>query len=147
MLDPATAREVNDVSPIQALRWPGGPCFQFTVRISCGDASDLSYRVEAENQQMFVGNIETVKRVDNVVVPSFVGLDFAHDTFKEPDALGVYLNPVKGSLDFLPPVPNWEFGIVRDFVGQESANCADPSEIQSTPEIVNRISSNQGQII
>jgi hypothetical protein len=74
-------------------------------------------------------------------------LNLGHDALKERRTPGIYLNPVKGSLDFLPSTPNGKSRRIRDFVWETSANCGEPSEIHSSPQIVEGISDNQRQII
>lgn len=147
ILNLAAPWKVDDVSPIHASRGQGRACIQFTARISSSNAKDMSDRVEAEKKNMLVRVIDIVKRPDNFVVPSLVWLDIAHDTFKERYASGIYINPMKGTLDILPSLPNWEFGFIGDFVGEKSTDCAVPREVQSASHIVQGIPSNQGQII
>ena len=81
------------------------------------------------------------------IVPSVVWLNLGHDAVKKRFTPGIYLNPVKGSLDLLPSMSNGKLRRVGDFVGEASANCGEPCEVHSSPQIVEGISDNQGQTI
>ena len=139
--------EVDDVPPVHSSRLHRGACVQFTVCISSCDAKDMCDRVESEEQHMFVGDIDIVKGPDDTILPSFVRLDLLHDAFVQRDASSVYIDAVKGSVDLLPHLANWKSGFFGDFLGEQSANCAVPCEVESTSEIVERIPCDQRQVV
>jgi hypothetical protein len=66
---------------------------------------------------------------------------------KSAFAPGVYLNPVKGTLDFLPCFPNWELSAIRNFVREKPANRSLPCEVHSGTQIVNGIPNDHGQSV
>lgn len=120
---------------------------QFSVLVSHGDSSDVAVRFQTERKKMLIGDVQIVKSPDGTVMPSVVWLNLGHNAIPDIRTAGVYLNPVKGALNILPRLSNWEFGMVGEFVGQESTDRATPCEIQSTSQIVESIASNERQII
>jgi hypothetical protein len=139
--------EVNNVLPFNARCGHRTSVIQFAVSISHRDSRDVSHRVESEKENMFVRDIDIVKRPNGGIVPSVVRLNLGHDAVKERFTPGIYLNPMKGSLDLLPSMPYGKLCRVGDFVREASANCGEPGEVQSSPQIVDGISDNQGQLI
>jgi ribosomal protein S20 len=142
-----TLVEVNDVAPFNASCGHRTTFVRFTVSISHRDSSDMPRRVESEKENMFVRDINIVKCPSGGIVPSVVRLNLGHDAIKKRFTPGIYLNPVKGSLDLLPSMPNGKLCRIGDFVGEASANCGEPCEVHSCPQVVESISDNQGQII
>lgn len=96
---------------------------------------------------MLVRDVDIVKCPSSGIVPSLVWLNLGHDALKERIASGIYLNPVKGSFDFLSGFPNRELGSVGKLVGETPADCGVPCEVHSSPQIVEGISDNQRQTI
>ena len=139
--------EVDNVTPLNAPCGHGATSVRFTACISNRDSTDMPCRVKSEKEDMLVRDVDIVKRPSGGIVPTLVWLNLAHNALKERIASGIYLNPVKGSFDFLSGFPNRELGSVGKLVGETPANCGVPCEVHSGPQIVKGISDNQGQII
>ena len=58
-----------------------------------------------------------------LVVPSFIRLNLGHDAVVQQDTSGVYLNPMKATLDVLPSIANWELGGIGNLVRQKPRMC------------------------
>ncbi len=139
--------EVNNVAPINAPCGHRTTSVQFTVCISHRDSTDVPCRVKSEKEDMLVRDVDIVKCPSGRIVPSLVRLNLRHDAVEERFASGIYLNPVKGTLDFLSCFPNWELGSVGKLVRETSADCGVPREVHSGSQIVESITGDQGQVI
>lgn len=125
--------EVDNVTPLNAPCGHGATSVRFTACISNRDSTDMPCRVKSEKEDMFVRDVDIVKRPSGGIVPSLVWLNLGHDALKERIASGIYLNSVKGSFDFLSGFPNRELGSVGKLVGETPADCGVPREVHSGP--------------
>jgi hypothetical protein len=104
-------------------------------------------RDQFEQQEMFVRDVEIVKRLDNTKVPSVVRPYFGNNKLEECGTQGMYFNTLKATFDTLLSFPNWEpsmFGLGK--VNAASLTDGAPSKIESRMEIVNGISRDEGKL-
>ncbi|HEV8552164.1 MAG TPA: hypothetical protein VGR65_02090 [Casimicrobiaceae bacterium] len=96
-------------------------------------------------EAMFIGNVETVKRPDGVIIPSFVWLYSVQNEGDDIDTGDLYFSPIKDTFQFLPRISDWE---VR-MTGRNAASHSDDfasQKIQSGSEVVNCIPDHQRDI-
>ena len=140
------ARKIDDELPVPAVCRLGAAREQFTV-LCYGNSMDLPNGVKTEEQEVLVRNVKIVQCPDGRVIPSIVRLDLGHNAFVQPDASGIYLNPMKGTMDILPSIADGELGGMGNLVRQQSENCAMPSEVKRAAQVMNSVPSNQGQFV
>lgn len=110
---------VNDsVFPIHTRGRDRMASVQFAIRVSYGNSSDVTDGVQAEKQEMLIGDVEIVKCPNGAIMPSVVWLNLGHNAIPKRWTPGIYLNPVKGTLDFVPFLPNRELSIVGELSGR-----------------------------
>ena len=139
--------EVNHVPSIAAYGWQGTATVKFTVCISHRNSRNVADWLKSQKDEMFVRNVEVVKRPNGVSIPSVVRLNFRYDTVKQGRATLVYLNVAKGTFDVISRVPDREFSVLRKPVGQTSTDRVVPREVHRTSGVVNCIPDNQREII
>ena len=120
---------------------------QFTALIAYGNFANSRNWVQFKQQEVFVGNIELVKRMNDTALPSFVRLYVRENGVTEGVALrGVYFDAIQGIFHTFPSISNGECIVVRNSRRNVSLNSAGPSIIKSDSEVVDSIANDQSQL-
>jgi hypothetical protein len=116
------------------------------IRISSENSDDSRTWREIEQEQMLVRNIQILKNVDNMPLPSFVRLCFIENELVELGAEGIYFNAMQRRFELLSRFAGGELSEIGLSVWNEPFGRAHPSEINGAVQVVKRIPENQGQI-
>jgi len=145
LLDANIPIERDDVWP-NALDGRAKTVHSFTISLLYDNVANTRERLNTEPKKMFVANVDFVKRVDNTVLPSVVGLHGGHNHLEDFGLRsGVYVNTVEGVFQFLSSISDGELGVVQVGGGNVLLESGDPRVVKSGTQVVKGVSSDQRQ--